>query len=161
MTDGNAWLPRLVLLPDYGGEWGRYLEAVYTYFRQDFIVSSPRWEGKRIGMKRHPMVAGKEATFWHLISEGEVEKDRLPDIRRCERIRWPRPMIEAGRDGQVRCWRNRKGHECRIVIALGDFSYIVVLALRKDYAILWTAYYVEREHRRAKLRKECEEAPKS
>ena len=70
-------------------------------------------------------------------------------------------MNPAGRDGQVRCCRNRKGHEWRIVIALDDFSYIVVLALREGYAILWTAYHVEREHRRAKLRKECEEALKS
>jgi hypothetical protein len=45
---------------------------------------------------------------------------------------------------------------CRIVIALEDFSYIVVLADRGKYLLLWTAYCVEQEHRRAKLRREYE-----
>ncbi|MNH30689.1 hypothetical protein D3C79_909980 [compost metagenome] len=45
---------------------------------------------KRLGLKRHPVIQGKEATFWHMISEGNDEAERLPDLRRCERIRWPR-----------------------------------------------------------------------
>lgn len=42
------------------------------------------------------------------------------------------------------------------MIALGDFSYVVVLADRGDYVLLWTAYCVEMEHRRQKLRREYE-----
>jgi len=49
--------------------------------------------GKRLGLKRHPMTQNKEATFWHMIQEGSVESERIPDIRRCERIRWPRPSV--------------------------------------------------------------------
>lgn len=160
MNGDQAWLPDLVLLADYGGDWDRYLNAIYEYFRQDFVVSSPVWQGNRVRLKRHPIEQGKEATFWHLISEGKTEADRLPDIRRCERIRWPRPIIEAGGKGQVCCWNNRRGHESRVVIALDDFSYVVVLAPRKDYVILWTAYWIETEHRRKKFRKEYEEAIK-
>jgi len=37
---------------------------------------------------------------------------------------------------------------------LPDFSYIVVLATRSTYVLLWTAYTVERTHRREKLRRE-------
>ena len=148
------WLPSLILLTDYGGRWDRYLETIYECFRQDFVTSRPSFEGNRFGLKRHPVVQGKEATFWHLISEGKSEPGRLPDLRRCERIRWPRPMIDAVATGSVKWWRNRRGSESRVVIALSDFSYIVVLAERKGYVLLWTAYCVEKEHKKRTLEKE-------
>jgi hypothetical protein len=58
-------------------------------------------------------------------------------------------------------WRSERQGDQRIVIALADFSYVVVLADRREYVLLWTAYCVEHEHRRAKLRKECERAKTS
>ena len=161
MSADLSWLPPLVLLQDFGGDWSRYLPALYEFFRQDFILSTPLYDGRRVGLKRHPVIDGKEATFWHVISEGKVEADRVPDMRRCERIGWPRPIIEAVERGRVRCWKNRREHESRIVIALEDFSYVVVLAQRKAYVILWTAFCVEREHSRQKMRREYEEATKS
>jgi hypothetical protein len=54
-------------------------------------------------------------------------------------------------------WETTRKRERRIVVALPDFSYVVVLANRKGYVLPWTAYPVEREHRRKKLRRECEE----
>ena len=158
MSDG--WLPALVLFESYGGNWDEYVEAIYQYFRRDFLETKPSFESKRVGLKRHPVEQGKEATFWHLISEGESESGRVPDIRRCERIRWPRPMIEAVTGGRVRCWRNQRNKDARVVIALDDFSYLVVLADRGRYVLLWTAYSVEREHMRRKLRKEYDRSQK-
>jgi len=157
MNNISALLPPLVLMESYQNDWHQYLEAIYQCFSEDFIISKPHFEGKRFALKRHPMIKGKEATFWHIISEGEIESERLPDLRRCERIRWPRAIINASNSGLVKCWKsNRKGDE-RVVIALEDFSYVVVLAERKDFVLLWTAYCVEQEHRRRKLRKEYEE----
>ena len=98
----------------------------------------------------------KAQHFWHIISEGMTEDERLPDLRRCERIRWPRPMIEAIALSHIKWWRNRRKEEERIVIALDDYSYIVVLADRGDYVLLWTAYCVEQEHTRRKLHREYE-----
>lgn len=93
-----------------------------------------------------------------MVSEGKVEADRTPDLRRCERIGWPRPLIEelaavlAGA-GRVRCWcEDRKGAK-RIIIAMADFSYALVLDDRGDYVLPWTAYAVERDHQRQKLEK--------
>lgn len=160
MNAHPEWLPALMLLADSGGDWQRYVEAIHAAFRADFITDHPEFEGRRCACKRHPMIDGKEATFWHLISEGSVEADRLPDLRRCERIRWPRAMIERSPD-QVRVWRSERPGDQRIVVALADFSYVVVLADRRDYVLLWTAYFVEHEHRRTKLRKECERAKTS
>ncbi len=63
--------------------------------------------------------------------------------------------IEGIKSSHLKYWRSKRKEEERIVIALADFSYVVVLADRGEYVLLWTAYYVEQEHRRQKLRREC------
>lgn len=156
MSNSISLLPPLVLLDDHQNDWHLYLEAIYQCFCHDFVTSKPNFGGKRFALKRYPLIKEKEATFWHLISVGEIEGERLPDLRRCERIRWPRPMIEAVKSGNVKWWRNKRREEERIVIALEDFSYVVILADRGDYVLLWTAYCVEKEHMRQKLRREYE-----
>ncbi len=161
MSESRNWLPKLVLFEDYGNDWQRYLDAVYAAFVEDFVHSRPASVlGKRLALKRHPLRQGREATFWHFTTEGQVEEERLPDLRRCERIRWPRATIEA-EESLVYRWSNKRGSDTRILLALDDFSYVVVLADRGDYVLPWTAYTVEREHRREKLRREYEEFQKS
>jgi hypothetical protein len=151
----TSWLPELIEWAAYGGDWHRYIEVVYEAFKKDFIMSRPQFRGRRLGLKRHPLFQDKEATFWHFTSEGAVESDRLPDLRRCERIRWPRPIIESAKaDERVRVWATERNNELRWVIALPDFSYIVVLADRGQFLLPWTAFCVERSHSRAKLEKE-------
>ncbi len=157
MNSNCDWLPPLMLMQDYQNDWDQYLEAIYQCFYQDFVASKPYFEDRRFGLKRHPILKGKEATFWHIISEGEVESERVPDFRRCERIRWPRAVIEASKYRLTKCWKTARKGEQRIVIALEDFSYVVILADRNEYILLWTAYCVEQEHRRRKLRREYEE----
>lgn len=156
MIEPTSWLPGLIQLEDYGGNWTRYLDAVYTIFKRDFIDSKPSFLGYRMGLKRHRLEQGKEVTFWHFISEGIAETNRLPDLRRCERIAWPKPIIEAAQTDRVRSWRNIRRREQRILIALSDFSYVVVLADRGEYILPWTAYLVEERHQREKLQKEYE-----
>jgi len=151
-----AWLPPLVLLSDHGGNWNGYVSALYRYYRQDFENSRPTFDGVNVGTKRYPLEQGKEATFWHLISEGDIEKDRLPDLRRCERIRWPRPTIEHATNVGVKVWRNQRGGETRVCIWCEAAEFLVVLAKRSTYYLLWTAYPVVEEHRKRKLRKEYE-----
>ena len=121
----NIYCDESCHLEDYQSNWDEYLEAIYQFFCQDFVTSKPNFED-----------------------------ERLPDLRRCERIRWPHPMIEAVKSKYVKCWKNKRKEEERIVIALEDFSYVVVLADRGEYILLWTAYCVEQEHRRQKLRRE-------
>ena len=100
------------------------------------------------------MAAGKEATFWHLIQAGEIEEERTPDFRRCERIRWPKPVIEHSEDPTIKVWRNRRGIENRVCLWFVQESYLVVLADRGKYIIPYTAYLVEELHRQRKLQKE-------
>lgn len=145
-----------MLLGDCGGNWQRYLNALYEFFKKDFVESQPVFEGKRLGLKRHPMSDGKEATFWHMISEGEEEKERIPELRRCERIRWPRPIIENSHDNVVKVWSNIRQGEERVCLWLESQEYLVVLAARKGYTLPWTAYMVDQPHRKRKLQKEYE-----
>jgi hypothetical protein len=156
MPDFPAWLPLLILLSDYEGNWERYLNAIYNYFKKDFIDSRPAFRGQRLGLKKHPIEKGKEATFWHLISEGDNEEDRIPDLRRCERIRWPRPIIENADEPIIKVWRNKRKNDNRILLWLESQEYLVILAERKGYLLPWTAYLVIEDHRKKKLQREYE-----
>jgi hypothetical protein len=154
----GGWLPPLVLLHDHQGDWDTYEDVLYGHFCDDFVARPPSFRGRRIGLKRFPLDKGKEATFWHLISEGQVEAERLPDMRRCERIRWPRPMIHNSESNSLRIWRQERRGEQRVAIALCDFTYVVILAERPGqngiYHLPWTAFCVEQPHQRSKLEKE-------
>lgn len=147
---------------DHQGNWDKYLEALHNRFAQDFVRSKPLLYGKPVGCKRYPIVKGKEATFWHCISEGEAESERTPDFRRCERIGWMRPIVEHAHE--VIAWRQSRGREgVRVLLALPDFSYVVVLAERggktgPNYHMLWTAFHTY-EHRKEVLKKEANKSP--
>ncbi len=97
MPNAFDWLPDLVLLNSYENSWNKYLEALYAFYKADFLNSKPKYRNMDIGVKRLPLYKNKESNFWHLIQEAyetKKEEDRIPDLRRCERIRWPRPVIE-------------------------------------------------------------------
>mgnify|MGYP001185097925 CR=1 FL=1 len=154
MSEHAFKLPDLVRLEAFGGDVSRYIEEVYRLFRRDFIASTPMLDGLRVSVRRY-LDNGKEATFWHVTSEGAMEAARTPDLRRCERIRWLRPMIEAADAGVLPRWRNaRRAGEERVLIALADFSHLVVLAVRSGYYLLWTAYPIEYDNRRRRLEQE-------
>lgn len=154
--NGIEWLPDLVIFENYSGDWTKYLEGVYRCFQQDFVYHKPKFRGIRIGLRKHPITDNKEFTFWHLISEGNVEAERIPDFRRCERIRWLRPMIENSNDQEIKVWENERKGDRRILLLLDRLNYIIILARRKgqnsrEYIIPLTAYPVEQEHRKRKL----------
>ncbi len=155
------WLPPLVCLPDYQGNFENYIEAVYNYFQNDFVNHKVFFEGTPISLKRHPQFQGKEYVFWHVTSEGKIEEERTPDIRRCERIRWIKPIIENASDPVVKCWENQRKGDRRLCLWLEEEDYLVILALRQDYILLWTAYMTDRDHTRRKLLKEYRASLKS
>ena len=159
-----TWLPALV---PFDGDWSlltEYVDLVYDGFVADFVRRAPPvFQGVRVSLRRRPEFEGKSYTFWHLVTEGQVEASRYPVIPRCERIRWPRAILEhAGTDPALHIWGNRRRSDDRMLVSLPDFDYLVVLQERGGpapadrYNLLLTAYPVEQAHQRAKLRKECE-----
>ncbi len=149
-------LPSLILFEDYENDWHKYIEAVYEIFCEELKYSPPLYKDLRVFLKRQPVYKGKERAFWHLTSEGDVEKERVPSLRRCERMRWIKFVLENSEEEFVRKWANkRKGRE-HICLALESFEYIVVLGRRKGYYLLLSAYPIDYKWRREKMRKECE-----
>lgn len=153
----TPWLPALVRLHDFANDWTKYLEALYVAFREGFVTQTAQFRKRKISLKKHPIVDGKEATFWHLITAGNIESNRIPEKSRCERIRWPRAIVDHEADPVVKVWFNLRNNERRILLFLENEGYLVVLAERKTYLLLWTAYPVERNHHKVKLLREYEE----
>ncbi len=154
MNDLN--LPDLIYLDDFSGDFSLFYEAVYQIFKRDFVLSIPSYKGKRLRLKKHPFVDGKEYTFYHFTHEGKNETERKPNLRRMERIGFPRPMINNSDHPVLKVWRNKRGTKDRILILHEIEKYIVILEDRKDYILPWTAYYIEHENRIRKLIKEYE-----
>ncbi len=98
------WLPGLVLMSDCGNNWNRYLDVLYSFYYQDFVMDKPHYYGKKVAVKKHPLIDIREATFWHIIQEGKKEEERIPDLRRCERIRWPKAIIENCEKCGIKIW---------------------------------------------------------
>lgn len=154
-------LPDIIELSQYGGDFNKYLEAIYSLFKRDFIDSKPVYRGMRLGLKRYPLSQGKEATFWHMTSEGDNEETRNPDIRRLERIQWPAPMINGSEHPYLKVWENTRGDKSNILIFHEKENYLVVLRKAKDYILPWTAYLIEYKSRKQKFLKEYETYIKS
>jgi len=150
-------LPDLILFENYSGDWELYLDAIYSFFKKDFIESKPSYKGIKLGLKKYPMYKNKEATFWHFVSEGEMENERTPDLKRCERIRWPRPIIENPDSDNIKFWENKRGLKENICLCFGEWEYLVVLRKGNNYLIPWTAYCSKYEHTKRKWEKEYNE----
>lgn len=155
-----GWLPGLLILSDYGGEWRQYLEVVYDRFRSDFVATTTQFRGEPVRAGKQ-LIDGKERTFWHVISEGDVENDRTPDLRRCERIGWIRAILEHEGDDAIQSWPQARGAKRRHVLWLVSADFAVVLEKRPGCWWLWTAYPTERPHTRRKLQREYEEWKKA
>jgi hypothetical protein len=144
------WLPDL---ETFSGEWQPYEDKIYAIYVADFITREASWRSKRITLRFNPPYKDKSFTYWHLTSESDGKGDRIPDLRRCERIRWPKAIIQAPPDA-VRSWAQQRDKVERIGIAVPDFSYVLFLQPAEDRAHLLTAYYVERPSRREQYRNE-------
>jgi hypothetical protein len=88
-----------------------------------------------------------------------MEKERIPDLRRCERMPWAKPTIENCDTWHLKVWTQERRGEKRICIWLerrNEPDYLVVLAQRKGYLLPWTAFTIELDHERRKKQKEYE-----
>jgi hypothetical protein len=61
VTEKVEWLPLLVLLENYGGNWDQYLDALYEFFKEDFLDSAPMLNGMKVALKRHPIEKGRRS----------------------------------------------------------------------------------------------------
>jgi hypothetical protein len=151
-----AWLPDELT---YDGNWEEFIECVYQVFKKDFMQTQPSYQGYIVTCDTK-IIDGKEVGFWHIVQREDYKlKERLPDLRRCCRISWPKPIIENNLDPALSVWcvyRKKPGspRQKRVLIWLEELDYLVVLAERKHVIVLVTAYCTDIESHKNKLRKE-------
>ncbi len=146
--------PALLPFNAFGGDWNAYETELHRIFMAEIAQGGLHFRGWPVNCCRLPETAGRWASFWHLVQEGRVEDDRTPDLRRCERIRWVRWIIEsAGTHPEIDEWQNSRGSETNSLLWYRK-EYLVVLARRRDYWLLKTAYCTEQRGRIAKLQRE-------
>jgi hypothetical protein len=148
------------LIP-FDGDWSSYEDKIYEAFLESFVRPEIFFKGTRVSARFKPPTKGKAYCFWHLIStapdqRNRNEGDRIPDIRRCERIRWVAWAIEQASTGAPGfCWwENQRKNERRVVIWTEENDYAVILAVRSGYYLLLTAYFGIKPHQRMSFKKE-------
>lgn len=158
MVSAPEWLPQPIDMASYSAE---NLETVYQRFCRDFLRSRCVFCDKPVLIASSHIVRMKEQTFWHIVSEGGTEDDRLVSLERCRRINWIRPILENCQDDNIWRWVDIKNRSTRVKLWLRDPSFLVILDEGKTQYRLVTAYPVTREHTRTKLQREYEAFLKS
>lgn len=162
----ECWLPELEYFEDYQSSWAIYERVLYDIFRQDFVNDHPKFEGQVVKFRWQPIEYGKPEAFFHLTCQDYSKTgDRVPDFRRCERIRWVRAFIENYHcdsslcedcDG-VKVWRQPYKNKERVHILLEEERYLVVLEPRSSYCLLITAFYLQYDHTLRREREQYEQ----
>jgi len=169
----STFLPPIVIHSTPMVEQDLALHVYTTVFVPDFIDSVPDYQGNPLSVKMKPFRNGYCATFWHMITEGPDENNRiiLPD--RCYKLPWVKAVISNCTDPSVVIWENTRGKNTRICLwynrsdgILKPDSYLVVLEKRIESSgrvvyLPWTAYPVDRAHTARKLEKEYQNYIKS
>lgn len=141
-------------------DFREYEDKLYRIFVSLYETNTIFFKGFRIFMKHYPPEYSEKSGLYHLIYENFQhtgdELDRLPSLRRCERITWARTIIDfcPKRCDEILIWENIRKNKKNILLFCPAVNYLVVLGQRKDYLLLVTAYPVEHEHRKAQLLKE-------
>ena len=131
MSD-NCWLPDLVFFDDYNNNWNNYQDAIYNIFKADLVDTPPSFEDKIIKIRWQPIEYDKPEAFFHVTCQ-DYKKDgeRLPDFRRCERIRWVKAFIQnykcdsslCGNCDGVKVWKEPYQSKIRVHILLEEEKY--------------------------------------
>lgn len=144
-------LPIICTLDDVGGVWDDFEEVIYQVFKDDFIHSQSCFRGKNVAIINEKQYKNKERSFWHIVSEGKDDSNRLPNLRRCERVSWVKFLIEICESScsTVNVWTafHNKSKRNRIYIWCPRVDYIVVLEDRKCKYQLITAFVVTGKYR--------------
>ena len=166
------WIPELET-QNIGEEFSSYENRLYDIFRRDFILSHPTYDNLTVTVRRHEEEEdGKWAGFFHITStEDHATGERITDVRRCERIRYPRPTVQYCRQcpqcayticEKPMVWKEPWRGRTRANILVDPERYLVVLEPHPEkprpYCMLVTAYYLDQEHSYRKQLRRYEQA---
>ena len=148
------------LLP-FEGDWQTYEDKVYAAYLECIIKGDLRFNNLPVRPRYTPETKGKHFGFWHMVSEGDVEEDRTPDLERCARIRWVSWVIEhCTVHPEISWWAETRNNKKAIVIWVEVEQYVVVLSERRDYWLLKTSYLATKSGKIRQLQKNREKYAK-
>ena len=141
--------------------YSTYIDAVYQVFFHDFMLHKAQFGSHRLHLRYHPAFQERPYAFYHMTHKGNIEDERLPDLRRCERMPWARPTVERTEALGLRFWeQSERRNGRRICIWLnvdnGD-DYFVILYVHRRYVRLLTAFYGDSPNYAKKRLKEYED----
>ncbi len=134
-------------------------ELLYKIFERDFVNSQPYYRGYAVWFIREKE-DDKEAIFWHLTSrKDKITGERLPDLRRSERLPWARPMLDNSDKPEVLDWDYEEGDgTVKTYVWLKDYDYLIVLKkYRDDGRRLITSFWIEYQNFKDKLKRKYEQ----
>lgn len=160
-----SWLPSLFPVDQWTQDT---YENLYELFCRDIRDSRLRY--RQFGVWIFPDIEdGKERIFWHLTSrmqktatiprrkqkyfeEGKKFeiKQRLPDLRRCERLPWVKPIIEHSQDSMILSWDYCEGDgTIKTYVWLKEHDFVVIMKKYKNNSRrLITSFCVDKEYKR-------------
>jgi len=130
---------------------------LYGVFENDFIRKPRYFDKLKVIWDNRKLDGRYDEGFWHLITkDDQVTRERLPDFPRASRLSWCGPCISNYQDVIVRVWDFVEGNgKIRTYLWLENWDYVVVLEKKPKTkeAFLVTAYYVEGDSTRRRLKK--------
>ncbi len=149
-----TWLTPIIELTEFSGNWNRYNDHLFSIFKKDFIDSQPIFHGKPVFMGNPALFNGKPECFWHVTSQKDKQTgERVPNLRRCERVAWIRLIIEHCGNPEVWEWPKQHERDLRHNLFLEKENFLVVLIERKKFYLV-TAIYINYPHTRKRLESE-------
>ena len=138
-------------------EWNNYLNKLYVeVFKPQFIETVPIFKGRDVISRREPMDGNWEHGFTHmthvdLLHNSDDPNDRIPDLRRSERLNWVRRIIEnyecsvEYNCGKILYWEEMYRGQVRCNLLFYEERFLVVLEQRRNIYFLITSFYIERD----------------
>jgi hypothetical protein len=164
------WLPEIATV----NPWTNITyEMLYEVFCRDLRDNNLKYIGCDVWIFPE-MEDGKEIIFWHLTTrenksktvpfrkrrfypEGQsaTEAERLPDLRRCERLPWVKPLIEHPSAPEVSAWDYEEGDRTiKTYVWIKESDFVVIMKKYPDgKRRLITSFYVDNTYTREDFRR--------
>lgn len=147
-----SWLPALFNV----NPWDQTTyESLYGIFHNDFIANKTHHDKTYVNFSR-TKEDGKEKIFWHVTTRDDKQNgERLPDLRRCERLPWLKPILESPVRAEILVWEYTEGDGAiKTYVWVKDHDYVAIMKkTNKGGLILLTAYWLEYNNAKKKLRR--------
>jgi hypothetical protein len=152
MNQFPDWIPEMVNVSPWTADT---FDILYTIFSRDFKETKPIYQGFVV-WHFPELDDGKEKVFWHLTHQEDNDAgERLPDLRRSERLPWVRKMIDNSNKEEILHWDYKEGRgTIHTYIWLKDYDFLVIMKKYPDgRRRIITSFFIEYNNYRIKTEK--------